>query len=126
VSRRAFESLSVMMTERTLSRIASAMGNALAHEARQRHAEILVDELGLTKGSWPEVSTSTEGVRREEGQCEVGEKRRCRAIAARANRLAQDRADTQVAANDTSRVMSESELEGWRKAERSGRCLIFK
>ena len=56
---------------------------------------------------------------------EAGEvdERKYRAIAARANYLAQDRVDIQFAAKEISRFLSKPEPEDWRKAKRLGRRL---
>ncbi len=63
---------------------------------------------------------------REEGGAEetgAVDERKYRAIAARANYLAQDRVDIQFAARETSRFTSKPEPEGWKKAKRLGRYL---
>ena len=96
----------------------------MEYEAGHRHAEIIVSDLGLTtecKG----VVTPGVSEKEEEGGEELGEvdERRYRAIAARANYLAQDRVDIQFAAKEISRFTSKPEQEDWKKAKRLGRYL---
>jgi hypothetical protein len=106
-----------------LNRIVTVTEKALEYQADQRHAEIIVKDLELTSESKGVV---TPGVNeREEGGEELGEfdASRYRAIAARANYLAQDRADVHLAAKEISRFTSNPEPEDWRMAKRLGRYL---
>ena len=66
------------------------------------------------------MSEKAESVEKES---EEVDKRKYRAIAARANYLAQDRIDVQFAAKEVSRLMSKPEGEDWRKVKRLGRYL---
>jgi hypothetical protein len=110
---------------RILNRIVSSTDEGLEYEADQRHAEIIMKELGLTKESkglsTPGVQEGKEEVRDEQGG-EVDEKM-YRAMAARANYSAQDRVDIQFAAKEVSRFMSKPEISDWRKVKRLGRYL---
>ena len=96
-------------------------GVGIKYEADQRHAEIIVEAAGLQNSN----SVSTPGVK----EVEVGEGTpseegtNYRAIAARANYLAQDRIDIQFAAKELSRNMSNPDVEDWRLIKRLGRYL---
>jgi hypothetical protein len=97
-------------------------GSGLEYEADQRQAEIIVRELGLKEEStgvvMPGVSGREEAskVRSDDGQFE---EKTYRAVAARANYLAQDRAHIQFAAKEMSRFWQSQrqrtggESKGW-------------
>ena len=70
-------------------------GVGIKYEADQRHAEIIIEAAGLQTSN----TVSTPGVEAEAGEGTPSEEgTNYRAIAARANYLAQDRADIQFAA----------------------------
>ncbi len=104
---------------RILKRIVTVTERGLEYEADQRHAEIIVKDLGLL----PDCKGV--GEPEEDGPEEGGgvDERRYRAIAARANYLAQERVDIQLAAKEISRFISKPEPEDWRKTKMSGRYL---
>ncbi len=87
----------------------------MEYEADQRHAEILMKDMGIDEGSKGVVSPGSNG---EGGQDEKGDKgeSRFRAVAARRNYVSQDRMDAQYAAKEISRFVSKPEEQYWRAA----------
>ena len=87
--------------------------------------EIIVRELGLAQGK----GVKTPGVRNkldsllESEPLEAAEATRYRALVARANYVAQDRADIQFAVKELSRGMSSPTAEHWNSLKRLGRYL---
>ena len=113
---------------RILNRIVSVGENGLEYEADQRHAEIVMRDLGVHEGS---KGLSTPGSTQESsydqgGHSKVGEfpgDSVYRAVAARSNYLGQDRFDMQFAAKELSRFMSAPEPYDWSSAKRLARYL---
>ncbi len=95
----------------------SSTKEVIDYEADQRHAEIMKEQ---SKG------VNTPAVNDEGGAVDGGEVNETlyRAIAARANYLAQDRPDTQVAAQKVSRFMSRHEAIDFTRARKLGRYLM--
>ncbi len=77
---------------RVLNRVVSSTKEGIEYEVDQRHAEIIVRDVGLTENS---KGASTPGVNDESGTGKEGEANETlyRAFAARANYLAQGRLD---------------------------------
>ena len=98
--------------------------NGLEYEADQRHAEILMRDMGIDESSkgvvTPGVSVAEAG---QTGEILFGGESLCRAVAARGNYLGQDRMDMQFAAKETSRFMSKPEEQDWKSAKRLARYL---
>ena len=109
---------------RILNRIVTVTENGLEYEADQRHAEILMRDMGVDENCkgvvTPGVTVSEGG---HTGEVLVGEETRFRAVAARGNYLGQDRMDMQFAAKEISRFMSKPEEQDWRSAKRLARYL---
>ena len=106
---------------RILNRIVTVTDKGLEYEADQRHAEILIKDMGINEGS---KGITTPGVVTSEGPAgEEGEGSLLRAVAARVNYLGQDRMDMQFAAKEISRFMSKPEGQDWRAAKRLARYL---
>ena len=109
---------------RILNRIVTVTEHGLEYEADQRHAEILLRDMGIDeccKGVvTPGVSTTEGG---PTGEVLVGGESSFRAVAARGNYLGQDRMDMQFAAKEISRFMSKPEEQDWRSAKRLARYL---
>ncbi len=107
-----------------LNRIATVTENGLEYEADQRHAEILMRDVGVVEGS---KGVATPGVSAGEGgqarEVQVGGESLFRAAAARRNSLGQGRVDMQFAAKEIPTFASNPEQRGWRSAEMRARHL---
>ncbi len=128
---------------RVLNRVLTWEDDAITHEADQRHAEILIRELGLensravaTPGSRDDTAKASTLVVDESGKlvtydddrdnpCLHGnEATRFRALTARANYLAQDRPESQYAIKEIARRMSSPRQSDWTLLKRMGRYLV--
>ena len=109
---------------RILNRIVTVTENGLEYEADQRHAEILMRDMGIDESS---KGVTTPGVSSiEGGRAQEDRPRReswFRAVVARGNYLGQDRMDIQFAAKEVSRFMSKPEEQDWSSAKRLARYL---
>jgi hypothetical protein len=116
---------------RILNRVVRWTPDGLTWEADQRHAEILIRELGMSEAN-PVVSpgiknrNSEEEEEEEKGKLEEAEATRFRALAARANYLAADRPDMAYAAKEICRLMSAPTHGAWRALKRVARYLVGK
>jgi len=111
---------------RILNRIVTWKEDGIHYEADQRHAEIIVKQLGFKNSSNP---VSTPGVKpSEENEKRLSEKEATlyRAIVARANYLCQDRSDIQFAVKELCRRMSMPTKGDWEALKRLGRYLVGK
>jgi len=112
---------------RILNRIVTWTNEGIRYEADQRHAEIIVRQLGLTEESnsavTPGIRGNNEGDDRRLGNKEASQ---YRAIIARANYLSQDRSDIQSAVKELCRAMSEPTHGNWAALKRLGRYLVNK
>ena len=112
-----------------MNRIIRVEERGWAHEPDQRHAELIVQALGLEDAN-PVKTPGEEGRKGvdEEEDREFGkqEAREFRGIAARANYLAQDRIDIQYAVKELSRGMARPNGADLRRAKRLGRYLLGK
>jgi hypothetical protein len=114
------------MTEiRILNRIARRTPHGYEWEADPRHAELIIQQMGLTAAS----SLSTPGnkdrdVNPDEEELQGQEATAYRAAAARANYLAMDRADIQYAAKEVCRRMAVPRRCDWQKVKRLTRYLV--
>ena len=111
---------------RILNRLVEWTDDGIQYEADQRHAELVIKELGLKEYSKPVATPGVKSVRKyEEG---VGEEMRpegatrFRAIAARAMYLSQDRSDVQFASKELARRMAQPVLQRPRKMNSLSRC----
>jgi len=93
---------------RILNRIVTWHQDGIKYEADQRHAVVIISQLGL-KGSSDGVSTPGTTADEEGGERKVGNKEATqrRGLVARANHLCQDRSGIQVAVKELCRKMSE-------------------
>jgi hypothetical protein len=114
---------------RILNRIVAVGDRGLEYEADQRHAEIIMRDMGVHDGS---KGLSTPGSASENRSGQGGHMKSeeqfpgdsvYRAVAARGNYLGQDRMDMQFAAKEISRFMSAPEPCDWRSAKRLARYL---
>ena len=89
-----------------LNKIVTVTESGLEYEADQRHAEILMRDMGIDESSkgvvTPGVGVAEGG---QTGEILVGGESLFRAVAARGNYLGQDRMDMQFAAKEISRFM---------------------
>lgn len=91
------------------------VGNVIEHDADDKHARILCNELGLTdESNGLNLLENDEALNRIEAT-------RFRGLAAIANYLAQDRADMQYAAKEICREMASPKNGSWTKLKRLGR-----
>ena len=97
----------------------------IKYEADQRHAEIIIQGLGLGEEC---KAVSTPGKKQDGDDEELGSSQATayRGFVARANYLAQDRCDIQYAVKELSRSMSKPTKGCWDKLKRLGRYLIGK
>ena len=111
---------------RILNRIVRGTGDGITYEADPRHAEIIVESMGLENANSVAAPGSGDGPggEEEEEELEEGDKTRYRAIAARCNYLAIDRPDLQYAAKEACRTMSCPRKGDMVKLKRIGRYLI--
>ena len=93
-------------TMRVLNRILEWRDNEVRYEPDQRHAEIICQEMGLGKTSKTVVTPGIKEILGEEKELGTEEARKFRALAARANYLAQDRIDIQYATKELCRDMA--------------------
>ncbi len=107
-----------------MNRVAAEIENELVYEAVQRHAEVLMRDVGIDEGrkglTTPGVSTTEGGQARE---ALVGGESLLRAVAVRGNYLGEDRMNTQFAAKEINAFTSKPEEQDWRSAKRLARHL---
>ena len=111
---------------RILNRIVRITPQGWEYEADQRHADIIAQELGLSKAR----ATRTAGEDEPSWKMEEGDRpldkhmvTKFRALAARANYLAADRLDIQYAVKECCRGMASPEHRHWDRLKRIGRYL---
>ena len=112
---------------RSLNRVVEWSESGITYEADQRHAEIVVTQLGLENS----VKTLTTPGRREEAEGDDLElsredATRYRALTARANYLAQDRSDIQFSVKELCRKASDPRSGDWKALKRLGRYLTHR
>ena len=110
---------------RILNRVIRCTEQGWEYEPDQRHAELMVKELGLEGAN----SVATPGERLKDSEVDDVELDAQRAtqyrqITARANYLAQDRPDIMYAVKEVCRHMSKPTGSSWAKLKRLGRYLI--
>ena len=127
---------------RVLNRVITWQEEGLVYEADQRHAEIIVRELNLEQGK-PVATPGTRDEMAKASMMDIGvegelntvtneddpllgppEATRYRALAARANYLAQDRPETQYAIKEIARRMATPRRGDWNLLKRLGRYLL--
>ena len=113
--------------EKVLNRVLRLCEGGWEYEADQRHAEMVVKTLGLEEARSVQTPCEDERVQHEEEEEQYlsgSDVTTYRALAARINYLALDRADIQYAAKEVCRGMSRPSQLHWRKLKRLGRYLI--
>ncbi len=88
-----------------LNRLVTVASGGLEYEADQRHAEILMKDMGINEGSKGVTMPGCNGQGGPEAKGDRSESR-FGSVAARGNYLGQDRMDMQYAAKGISRFMS--------------------
>ena len=111
-----------------LNRTLRWKSEALIYEADEKHVKMICDEMGLEEGSKgldaPIVKEDMEVGDEEEELLSGNEKTQFRALAARANYLAQDRMDIQFATKEICRHMATPKKSSWQKLKRLSRYLL--
>ena len=110
---------------RVLNRVLSWTEEGLELEGDQRHADIVVDMLGLEKCK----GTATPGIKVEEAEGDheelsAEEATKFREITARINFLAQDRPELLYATKEACRHMAKPTVGAWEKVKRLGKYSI--
>ncbi len=113
-----------------LNRVIRWTPEGITYEADQRHAELIVQDLGLTGAK----SVTTPGSKDDNEKARVGnddgqwldakEASRFRGLSARLNFLAQDRPDLMYASKEISRRMAKPGEGDWGLLKRVGRYLL--
>ena len=114
-----------MKAIRILNRIIEWTREGLWYEADQRHAEIIVKEMGLEEGKVKsEVPGDKLPVQEEDDDAlPDGQTKAHQALTARANYLAQDRSDIQFSVKELARDMSKPTKGSWKKLIKLGKYL---
>jgi hypothetical protein len=102
-------------------------GDSLEYEADPRHAREIIEQLGLQEGSNGIEAPSkkvTAAELREAVELDPSSATRYRALAAKANYLAMDRADVQYATKEVSRDMSAPSSVSWSRLKQLARYLV--
>ena len=111
---------------RILNRVVTWTAEGLEYEADQRHAEIIVDHLGLATSAKAVTTPSTKRGSEDSPVLSQEEATKYRALVARANYLAQDRVDIGYPVKELCRKMSKPTTADWEALKRLGRYLIDK
>ena len=112
---------------RLLNRIVSWETAGISYEPDQRHAELIIREIGLAtanKVTTPGVNESVRSARALVEPLSSADGGRYRSMTMRAAYLAQDRADIQYAAKELARCMPAPTELDWRSLKRLGRYLV--
>ena len=112
---------------RVLNRVIRWTDTGWEYEPDQRHAELIMEDLGMSEAK--AVSTPSEPEKRweeEENQqvLEGAKATQFRKVAARLNYLAADRPDLMFAAKEVCRKMAVPTVGGWKKLKRVARYLV--
>ena len=109
---------------RILNRVIEWTNLGLCYEADQRHAEIILRELGLSGQSKPVSTPSVPTEKPNDEELPPEKAKQYRGLVARANYLAQDRADIGFAVKELCRKMAKPTVSDWEALERLGRYLL--
>jgi len=115
-----------MKSVRILNRIITWTDQGIEYESDQRHAEIIVKQMGLLANA---KGVMTPGIRRKKeeiDETELGQRESSiyRGIVARANYLGQDRSDIKFAVKELSRRMAKPRVGDIESAKRLARYLV--
>jgi hypothetical protein len=112
-----------------LNRVLRCTSKGWEYEPDLRHAELVIEALGLKGANGVTTPIEKEDSAKQEEVAEDLSREDCtryRAIVARANYLALDRADIQYAVKELCRSMSAPTKSDWEKLKRLGRYLVGK
>ena len=114
-----------MRSVKILNRIITVNQNGFEYEPDLRHAELIIQELGLQNAK-PVITPWIETCYGSEAKCLLTEqyKKKYQSLSARLNFLALDRIDLQFTAKECARKMSAPNEEDWEKLKRVGRYLL--
>ena len=109
---------------RILNRVIQGTKEGLEYEADQRHAEIVIRDMGLRAESKGVGTPGMQDLALQDMQIPAGcDETKYRAMAARVNYLSQDRPDIQYAVKEVCRRMSQPDEEDWARIKRLARYL---
>ena len=111
---------------RILNRIVTWKEDGIHYEADQRHAEIIIKQLGLRENSNQLSTPGSKTLEDNERKLGTKESTLYRGIVARANYLCQDRTDIEFATKELCRKMAAPTVGDWEALKRLGRYLIGK
>ena len=114
---------------KVLNRIIRCEETGYTYEPDQRHAEILIEGMGVKESrgvKTPGIKDEREEQEEDETELPREESGMYRALAARANYLAADRADIQFAVKEICRSMSKPTRQCWAKLKRLAKYLAGK
>ena len=116
---------------RILNRLLTWINNGIEYEADQRHADIIIKQLGFTASKLVVTPAGNDNAREAKARCSEAALPRDhaaphRGLSVRLYYLAQDRADLQVAARGAAKRMSNPRSSDWVLVKRVGRCLVGK
>ena len=112
---------------RVLNRVIEWKEDKIIYEADQRHAEIIIDEMGVRNGRTAKTPGEKDKLESENGEDEElsgSEATMYRALAARANYVAADRPDVQFSVKEICRKMAVPVRRDWGKLKRLARYLV--
>ena len=108
---------------RILNRIVEWTAQGISYEADQRHAELIVKDLGLGLESKSVTSPGVKEKEIDETPIDSGRARVYRGLSARGNYMTQDRSDCQFAVKELVRSMATPTETDWARLKRVGRYL---
>ena len=113
---------------RVLNRIIRVTQDGWEYEPDQRHAEMIIESIGLQNSKGVSTPAEEEKAWEELDNNEELEKEKAtlfRRIAARANYLAADRPDVMYSVKEICRQMAKPTVKGWKQLKRLARYLIM-
>ena len=113
---------------RVLGRVLRITQDGWEYEPDQRHAEMIVEAMGLQNAKSVSTPAEEEKAWEEEAnneELEAGKATTFRRIAARANYLAADRPDIMYSVKEICRQMAKPTIKGWKQLKRLARYLLM-
>ena len=125
------EATDIVREAKILNRVIRATSEGWEYECDQRHAEIMIEAMGLT-GSRPlGTPASDDSHKKEDSEEAIGREpldaehtTMYRALVARANYMAQDRAELQFPVKELCRYMSAPDADAWARLKRLVKYLV--
>ena len=109
---------------RILNRVLRITTGGLEYEPDVRHVETIIQELGLQGSNGVNTPGTKQKFEEEPRYLDAEQATRYRGLVARANYVAQDRADIQFAVKELARSASSPTAESWAALKRLGRYLV--